>query len=153
MRKPLVISDFAPNPWLYLAIWFSVDRRKFSQFFISVLVSLPIPDFPFPVITPRLNTLRLLPETQRQATQHACLPSLYGDWEKGIEIVYGEENIFCTGPTRAAKTEQKSFLQARRVQRSNKEWIPFICTLRVPIYLSFRMGHPYLVSLAPIEDS
>jgi hypothetical protein len=29
--------------------------------------------------------------TKRQATQHGCLPSLLGDGDKGIEIVYGEE--------------------------------------------------------------
>jgi hypothetical protein len=28
--------------------------------------------------------------TQRQATQRGCLPSLLGDGDKGIEIVYGE---------------------------------------------------------------
>ncbi len=27
----------------------------------------------------------------RQATQHGCLPSLLGDGDKGIKIVYGEE--------------------------------------------------------------
>jgi hypothetical protein len=26
-----------------------------------------------------------------QATQHGCLPCLLGDWDKVIEIVYGEE--------------------------------------------------------------
>ncbi len=49
--------------------------------------------------------------TKRQATQHGCLPkcpvpSLLGDGEKETEIVYGEEKIFCTGPTRAVKAEQ-----------------------------------------------
>jgi hypothetical protein len=29
----------------------------------------------------------------RQATQHDCLPSLLGNGDKLIEIVYGEENI------------------------------------------------------------
>ncbi len=35
--------------------------------------------------------------TKRQATQHGCLPSLLGDGDKGIKIVYGEEKIFGTG--------------------------------------------------------
>ncbi len=37
--------------------------------------------------------IKFVPEThtKRQATQHDCLPSLQGDWDKGIEIVYGEE--------------------------------------------------------------
>ncbi len=44
--------------------------------------------------------------TKRQATRHGYLPSLLGDGDKGIEIVYGygKEKIFCTGPTRSAKT-------------------------------------------------
>ncbi len=29
--------------------------------------------------------------TKRKATQHGCLPNLLGDGDKGIEIVYGEE--------------------------------------------------------------
>jgi hypothetical protein len=32
--------------------------------------------------------------TNRQATQHGCLPSLLGDGDKGIEIVYFEKKIF-----------------------------------------------------------
>ncbi len=51
--------------------------------------------------------------TKRQATQHGCLPSMLGDEDKRIEIVYGEEkNILCTGPTRAAKAGQKSLVTA-----------------------------------------
>jgi hypothetical protein len=41
--------------------------------------------------------------TKRQATQHGCLPSLMGDGDKGIEILYSEEKVICTKPTRAAK--------------------------------------------------
>ncbi len=52
--------------------------------------------------------------TKRQATQHGYLylPSLLGDGDKGIEIVYGEEKIFCARPNRAAKAEQKSLVPA-----------------------------------------
>ncbi len=46
--------------------------------------------------------------TKRQATQHGWMPGLLGDGDKEIEIVFGEEKIFCTGPTSAAKAEQKS---------------------------------------------
>ncbi len=35
-----------------------------------------------------------LTHTLRQATQHDCLPSLLGDKDKEIEIVYGEEKIY-----------------------------------------------------------
>jgi len=54
---------------------------------------------------------------KRQATQHGCLPSLLGDGYKGSEKVYeySEEKIFCTGPTRAARAEQKSLVPARQV--------------------------------------
>jgi hypothetical protein len=56
-----------------------------------------------------------IPEThpKRKATQHGCLHSFLGDGDTGIEKVYDEEEIFCTGPTRAAKAEQKSLVLAR----------------------------------------
>ncbi len=50
--------------------------------------------------------------TKRQATQHDCLPSLLGDGNKGIEIVYNEEKNILTGPTRVAKAKQKSRVPA-----------------------------------------
>jgi hypothetical protein len=91
------------------------------------------------------------PHTKRQSTQHGCLPSLLGEGDKVIEIVYGErKKIFCTGPIRPAKAEQKSLAPARQAQRTNQERTPFICPLWVPIYLSFNSQqglHPYLVSL------
>ncbi len=37
---------------------------------------------------------------------------LAGDGVKGIKIVYRVEKIFFTGPTRIAKAEQKSLVQA-----------------------------------------
>jgi hypothetical protein len=40
-------------------------------------------------------------ESMRQVTQHGCLPSLLGDGDKEIQIVYGEEKNIFTGPTRA----------------------------------------------------
>ncbi len=50
--------------------------------------------------------------------QHGCLPNLLGDRDKGMEIVYDEEIIFCTVPTRAAKAEQKSLVPARQAQHT-----------------------------------
>ncbi len=49
-----------------------------------------VPDRVAPVAT--VVTVWLYPEThtKRQATQHDCLPSLLGDWGKGIVIVYDE---------------------------------------------------------------
>ncbi len=58
------------------------------------------------------NYLKWQPEThtKRQATRHGCLafPACWAMGDKGIATVYGEEKILCTGPTRAAKAEQKS---------------------------------------------
>jgi hypothetical protein len=61
-------------------------------------------------------------------------PSTTGDGDKGTGIVYVEEKIFSTGPTRAAKTEQKL------LSWHNKP----ICTLWVPIHLSLnsQQGSP-----------
>ncbi len=74
---------------------------------------------------------------------------LPGRWAQGIKIVYGEEIIFCTEPTRAAKAEKQSLGPARQAQRTNQGRIPFICTLWVPIHLSFnsQQGPPGFVSL------
>jgi hypothetical protein len=41
--------------------------------------------------------------------------------DKVIEIVYGEEKIFCTRPIRAAKTEQKSLLPATQAKKPTRE--------------------------------
>ncbi len=41
------------------------------------------------------------------ATQHSCLPSLLGDGDKEIVIVYGEEKSILCWAERAAKAEQK----------------------------------------------
>ncbi len=65
--------------------------------------------------------------TKRQDTLHDCLPRLLGDGDKGIEIAYGEEKIFSTKPTRAAKAEQKSLIPARQAQRTNQKQAAFIC--------------------------
>ncbi len=62
--------------------------------------------------------------TKRQATQRGCLPSFLGDDNKGTEIVYGEKNIFCTGPTRAAKAEQKSLVPALQPNEPTKKGPP-----------------------------
>jgi hypothetical protein len=71
---------------------------------------------------------------QRQATQHGCLPGLLGDGDKGNEIVYGEEKLFCTGPTRAAKAE-RTLVLARQAQLTKEGPLSFV--LLVPIHISF----------------
>ncbi len=62
-------------------------------------------------------------------TQHGCLPSFLGDGDKGIEKVYGEKNIFYTGPTRAAKADKKSLDLSRQALQTNQGRTPFIYTL------------------------
>ncbi len=65
-------------------------------------------------------------------------PSLLGDEENRIEIVYSEEkNILCWADYRAAMAEQKPLVPARQAQRTNQERTPFICPLWVPIHRSF----------------
>jgi hypothetical protein len=48
------------------------------------------------------------------------------DGDKGIEIVYSEEKIFCTWLKRASTAEQKSLVPARKAQRTNQKWTSFI---------------------------
>jgi hypothetical protein len=50
---------------------------------------------------------------KRWATEYGCLPNLQGDGDKEVEIVYGEEKIFCTGQTGAAKAGQNFLVPAR----------------------------------------
>jgi hypothetical protein len=45
--------------------------------------------------------------------------------------------IFCTGPTRAAKAEQKSLVLARQSQRTSQGRTHFISILWIPIHLGF----------------
>jgi hypothetical protein len=99
--------------------------------------------------TPKIPEVETETHFKRQATLHDCLPSLLGDGDKGIKIVYDEEKISSTGPTGAAMAGQKSLVPARRAQRTNQGRTSFICTPRVPICHSFnsQRGHPSLVSL------
>ncbi len=63
------------------------------------------------------------PETQtkRNATQHDCLPSLLGDGEKRIKIIYGEKKKhFVLGLNRAVKEQQKYLAPARQAQRAKQ---------------------------------
>jgi hypothetical protein len=79
--------------------------------------------------TPSLSFPTRDTHTKRQATQHGCLPRLLGDGVKRIEIMYGEEKIYSTVSTRAAKAEQISLVPGQQDQRINQRRTPFICTL------------------------
>jgi hypothetical protein len=61
-------------------------------------------------------------DTYWETGDPAGLPAqLAGRWgQKWIETVFGGKKIFCTGPTRAAKAEQKSLVPARQAQQTNQ---------------------------------
>ncbi len=79
--------------------------------------------------------------TKRPATEHGYLPCLLGDGDKGMELVYGEEKIFCSGPTRAAKAEQ--------TQLTNQERTPLFVLFEPPFasVLTVSRSHLSQVSL------
>ncbi len=88
----------------------------------------------------QLNSVIFAPEThtKKQANQHGCMPvGWWGQRNWNNEVCGEEKKIFCSGPTREAKTEQKSLVPAWQAQRTSQWTIPFICTLWVPIHLSF----------------
>ncbi len=109
---------------------FQIVFEKFSRFFLLLTSSSLLLSLSLSLLLPLLSCLSysvflsethssslLPPEThiQRQAALHDCLPCtprLLGD---GTE----RKNIFCTGPTRAAKAGQKSLVPARQAQRTN----------------------------------
>jgi hypothetical protein len=68
--------------------------------------------------------------------------------DKGIEIVYIEEKIFCIGPTRAAKAEQKSLVPAQgRSEPTKKGPLSFVLfESQFTLVSTIRRGHPSLVS-------
>jgi hypothetical protein len=75
---------------------------------------------------------------------------LLGDGDIGIEIVYGEEKIFCTGPARAAKTNKicTGTTSPKNQPGKNPLHLSFLCPhspqFQVP---TVSRGHPSLVSL------
>ncbi len=83
----------------------------------------------------------------RRSSTAACL-SLLGDENKVIEIVvYGEEKMLRTGPTRVAKTEQKSLIPARQAQRTN-QFVPFESP--IASVSTVGRGDPFLASLITV---
>ncbi len=52
--------------------------------------------------------------TMRQTTQHSCLPGILGNGDKGIEIVYGEEEIFVVGRLEQPRQNQNILYQHYR---------------------------------------
>jgi hypothetical protein len=95
------------------------------------------------------------PEThiKRQVTQHDCPSILLGDGgTKEVEKCTMRKQIFCTGPTRAAKAGQKSLVPAPRAQSTNQLKDSFVI-LESPFasVSAVSRGHPTLMYLvAPI---
>ncbi len=74
---------------------------------------------------------------QLYALKKHCLFRLLGDWNKGIEIGAGEENFFFYSADKSSQGRKKFLVPARQAQQTNQGRTPFICSLWVPIRLSF----------------
>jgi hypothetical protein len=98
------------------------SKTKISQVFVCVQKVKILCDI--------IKHFLLRPETQRQATQHACLPRLLGEGTNKVNKCAVRKIIFCTGMTRAAKPVKKKFLYRpdRHNETTKEESISF-CTL------------------------
>ncbi len=81
---------------------------------------------------------------------HDCLPSLLGDEDKGI--VYGEEKIcFVPGRLNLKQQRQNQKLLYRQDKPTNQPRNdPFICTLWVPMHISFKSQQWPPLSTEPV---
>jgi len=92
---------------------------------------------PFASVSIR-DTYRDWTHTKRGEPSIASCPACWAMGTKVLKKCMVRKKIFCTGPTRAAKTEQKALVPAwQQGQRTNQVRTSFICTLWVPILLSF----------------
>ncbi len=89
--------------------------------------------------------------TKSQATQNVCLPSLLGDGNREIEIVYSEEKNILYWALEQPRLNKIS-ITGTTSKLTNPGRTPFICTLLVPIHLSFNSQQgPPLFSLSGID--
>ncbi len=90
---------------------------------------------------------RHIPRDRRPST--AACPACWAVGTKELKQYQARKKIFCTGPTTAVKAEKKSLVPARQALRTNQGRTTFICTLWVPIHLSFNSQQgPPLYSLS-----
>jgi hypothetical protein len=70
---------------------------------------------------------------KRWATEHGCLPSLQGDGDKEVEIVFGEEKsiLYCMGRPEQRRRDKNLLYQHDKPNELTKKKgrTPFICTL------------------------
>ncbi len=86
-------------------------------------------------------------KTKRQATRQGYLPSLLGEGDKGIKIVYGEEKILCTGPTIDQPRQNKNLLyQQDKPNKPTKEGTPLSLCLPYSINQEW-LEKPHWLSL------
>jgi hypothetical protein len=69
--------------------------------------------------------------TNRQASQHDCLPSLLGDGDKKSEIEYGEGKKFVLGRLEQPRQNKNLLYWNDKRKEPTKTGSPFICPLRV----------------------
>jgi hypothetical protein len=77
---------------------------------------------------------------EETGTEYGCLPSLLGDGDKGIEIVYGEEKIYCTRPTRAAMRQSKNLLYRHNKPIESTKEVPLSFVLFESLFTSVSTG-------------
>ncbi len=67
-----------------------------------------------------MYTVQYMKQLRRQVNQHDCLPSLLGDGDIWIEIVYDEGKIFWTVPTIDQPRHDKNLLYKHTTSPTNK---------------------------------
>jgi hypothetical protein len=95
---------------------------------------------------------RSAPETltNRQSTQHGCLPSLLGDRDEGIEIVYGEEKQILYGVDQGSEGRTKISCIGSTTPTNQPKKDSFYLhslSLHAPSVSTVGRGNPSLVSL------
>jgi hypothetical protein len=85
--------------------------------------------------------------TYRQANPHGCLPSLLGDWDKGIVIVYGvRKKTFCTGSLEQQRQNKNIWYRHDKPKEPTKKGpLPFVL-IECPFtsVSTVSRGHPSL---------
>ncbi len=88
--------------------------------------------------------------TKIQMTQHGCLPSLLGDGDKGIEILYREgkkHSFYCEGYSSRGKSKISC---TGTTSPTNQPWkdLFHLSSLSSSLFQQSAWGHPSLVSLS-----